>query len=183
MNFITAALVTLSMSCWEDAADRYQLPVELIQAMASVESSMNPNAVAHADNGTYSIGLMQINSSWFEQLEDMGISEPMLYDACVSIHVGSWILAQEVQRYGYTWEAIGAYYAGAYSDDSKHWKIKHYREYADKVLGRWADMREGKSLIPPTQAEPVNVVYVGGLGTIHDTQPTKEPIEDDENSN
>ena len=125
------------LACWLSAAAQYNLPVDLLQAIGDVESGHNPTAVAQANNGTRSVGIMQVNSSWFPALADYGISEEKLFDPCINIRVGTWILAQEVERYGYNWEAIGAYYAGPYSEKDRHWKLKHYREYARKVIDRW----------------------------------------------
>lgn len=131
-------------NCWVDSAEHFNLPPMLLYAIASVESSHNPQAVAHANNGTRSIGLMQINSSWFPKLAQYGITEGSLYTPCVNIRVGAWILAQEVSRYGYTWEAIGAYYAGPYDAKTKKWKLRHYREYSGKVIARWRSALDGK---------------------------------------
>lgn len=137
MSLLAAAALTASVNCYVAAAYRYELPEELLVAMASVESSHNPRAIAHANNGTYSVGLMQINSSWFPTLAAYGIEEKDLWNPCTNIQVGAWILRQEVDRYGYSWEAIGAYYAGSYTEKNYHWKVRHYREYAKKVLARW----------------------------------------------
>jgi len=137
-----ATAAAISVNCWSAAAIRYDLPVDLLYAMGLVESDHNPNAIAHANNGTRSVGIMQINSSWFDELARYGITEGDLRDPCTNIQVGAWILAQEVERYGYTWKAIGAYYAGAYTERSRHWKLPHYKEYAGKVLARWRAVRE-----------------------------------------
>lgn len=142
MDTLIAAALAATVNCWSAAAIRYDLPVDLLYAMGLVESDHNPHAVAHANNGTRSVGVMQINSSWFAQLEQYGISEADLRDPCTNIQVGAWILAQEVARYGYSWEAIGAYYAGAYSEKTRHWKMRHYKEYAGKVFARWRAVRE-----------------------------------------
>ena len=75
-------------NCWVDSAEHFNLPPMLLYAIASVESSHNPQAVAHANNGTRSIGLMQINSSWFPKLAQYGITEGSLYTPCVNIRVG-----------------------------------------------------------------------------------------------
>jgi soluble lytic murein transglycosylase-like protein len=132
-----SVVASVTANCWLAAASMFNIPPALLYAIAEVESSFNPRAVANANNGTYSIGVMQINSTWFPVLESAGITEASLYEPCVSIHVGAWILAQEIERYGYTWEAIGAYYAGPYDERSHRWKVRHYREYASKVLRAW----------------------------------------------
>ncbi len=38
-----------------------------------------------------------------------------LGDACYNVQVGAWILSRCVQRYGYTWTAVGCY--NAFSKD------------------------------------------------------------------
>lgn len=97
---------------------------------------------------------MQINSSWFSTLQAYGIAESQLWEPCINIQVGAWILRQEVDRYGYSWEAIGAYYAGAYNTKNYRWKIRHYREYATKVLNRWQRIRAKRSPAPPAISVP-----------------------------
>lgn len=161
MSMLVAAALAGSVNCWAAAAYRYELPAELLYAMGSVESSHNPHAIAHAPDGTYSVGLMQINSSWFPRLEQYGIEERDLWKPCVNIQVGAWILRQEVDRYGYSWEAIGAYYAGAYTPKNYHWKVKHYEVYAGKVLSRWRSIRERRATSSPA-APPASAMQVAG---------------------
>ena len=98
-------------ACWQEAAARYQVNSTLLQAIASTESAMNPRAVGRNRNGSRDVGLMQINSAWLPTLARYGITERDLFDPCTSIHVGAWILAGNMSRLGYTWEAVGAYNA------------------------------------------------------------------------
>lgn len=100
-----------SWACWDEAAARYGLSSHLLYAIARTESGLNPAAVGRNRDGSRDIGLMQINSSWLPTLASHGINEHHLFDACRSIHVGAWILAGNVSRLGYTWEAVGAYNA------------------------------------------------------------------------
>jgi soluble lytic murein transglycosylase-like protein len=63
-------------------------------AIAKVESGMNPHAVGWNHDGTRDVGLMQINSSHFSELERQGIDENQLInEPCTSIMVGASILS------------------------------------------------------------------------------------------
>lgn len=96
-------------ACWEDVGQKYGINPQVLYAIAKTESSLNPKAINRNRNGTYDVGLMQINSSWFPALVKLGIKEENLYHPCTSIEVGAWILAQNIRRFGYSWDAIGAY--------------------------------------------------------------------------
>ncbi|MBB3122337.1 lytic transglycosylase domain-containing protein [Pseudoduganella violacea] len=111
---LAAALALLCLpaqACWEEAAAWYRVNPHLLYAIAKTESGLNPAAINRNKNGSYDIGLMQINSSWLPTLRKHGLEEKDLYDACTSIQVGAWILSQNMQRMGVTWEAVGAYNA------------------------------------------------------------------------
>lgn len=73
---------------------------------------MNPEARGINPNGTYDIGLMQINSSWLQTLKTYKLNEKSLKDPCLNLKVGAWILSRNVHQYGWNWEAIGAYNVG-----------------------------------------------------------------------
>jgi hypothetical protein len=100
-----------AQACWDDAAQRYQVSSALLYAIARTESGLNPQAIGRNGNGSRDIGLMQINSAWLPTLASHGINERDLFEPCTNIHVGAWILAGNVSRLGYTWDAVGAYNA------------------------------------------------------------------------
>lgn len=98
-------------ACWDDAAARYQVNSTLLHAIARTESALNPQAINRNRNGSRDIGLMQINSTWLPVLAIHGIAERDLFDPCTNIYIGAWILAQNFQRLGNGWNAVGAYNA------------------------------------------------------------------------
>jgi soluble lytic murein transglycosylase-like protein len=111
---IAALLVAQpARACWEEAANKYGIDANLLYAIAKTESNLNPHALNKNKNGSYDIGLMQINSTWLPTLRKYGLDEKQLYEPCTSIQVAAWILAQNVQRFGYTWNAVGAYNANS----------------------------------------------------------------------
>ncbi len=118
--------------CFDRAGQRYAVSPTLLRAIAKVESNLDPQAYVTLKRSE-SRGLMQINSFWYPVLATYGIHADDLWDPCTNIHVGAWILAQEIARYGNTWTAVGAYYAGAYTASTQARKQAHYLVYARRV--------------------------------------------------
>lgn len=53
-----------AQACWHEVASWYGINVHLLYAIAKTESNLNPNAINKGNkNGSYDIGLMQINSA------------------------------------------------------------------------------------------------------------------------
>ena len=72
--------------CWFDAGQRHNIDPLLLYSIAKVESSLNPSAINRNRNGTYDIGLMQINSTHLPRLSKAGITrEKLLNDSCTSV--------------------------------------------------------------------------------------------------
>ena len=145
-----AALATLpTHACWDAAAARYGVSSELLFAIARTESALDPQAVGHNQDGTHDIGLMQINSAWLPTLAAHGIGEQDLLEPCTNIQVGAWILAGNVQRLGYTWDAVGAYHA---TNPSLR------RAYAARISRQLATLRNASPLshvaADSTRSEP-----------------------------
>jgi soluble lytic murein transglycosylase-like protein len=125
LALVLALLSSPASACWEEAAAYYGVSAHLLYAIAKTESGLNPNAINRSNkNGSYDIGLMQINSRWLPTLRKHGIEEKQLYDACTSIQVAAWILSDNMRRLGSTWEAVGAYNAGNAALRVKYaWKV------------------------------------------------------------
>jgi soluble lytic murein transglycosylase-like protein len=122
--------------CWNEAASRYDLEPELLQAIAAVESGYRAGAMNYANrNGTHDIGLMQINSIHLPRLLKLGITEErLLNEPCLSVEVGASILAEFIQRFGYNWTAVGSYNVGA-GTGPKHDALR--LQYAQKIWARY----------------------------------------------
>lgn len=114
---ISAALLISSNTyafCFNEAGKRYNVNPKLLESIAKVESSLNPKAMNRSNsNGTYDIGLMQINSTWLSKLSEFGISEAdLINNPCVNVNVGAWILSNNFATNGYNRNSLGAYNAG-----------------------------------------------------------------------
>lgn len=110
--------------CLKTAADRSGVPEWLLWSIAKVESGFNPRAYNVNKDGSADIGLMQINTSWLPILKKYGIEREHLWDACTSIHIGAWVMANNVKAHGWNWKAIGAYNAKTEWKQNRYaWKV------------------------------------------------------------
>ena len=158
---VSGALVALALlaaspaeACWDAAATRYGVSRELLYAIARTESGMNPFAIGRNVNGSHDIGLMQINSTWLPALAPHGIGEHELLEPCTNIQVGAWILAGNVQRLGYTWEAVGAYHT-ADPALARAYAARIYRELHTVRVPTTPSAQAGNSTGSPAAAIPV----------------------------
>lgn len=102
-----------SGACWERAAAETGTSIQLLQAIAWAESSMRPQAVniSHQNvTGTRDVGLVGVNTE-SRMLRRLGLTEAELLDPCTNLRAGARILREKFDRYGTTWEAVGAYNA------------------------------------------------------------------------
>ncbi|MHB8697641.1 MAG: lytic transglycosylase domain-containing protein [Sulfuricaulis sp.] len=110
-------------TCINSAATYYKIPPSLLEAIAHVESGHDPRKVG-ANGNSYDVGYMQINSYWWPLLKQYGVKMNDLFHACTNIYWGAWILSQDINRYGLTWKAVGAYNAKTPEKQKRYaWKI------------------------------------------------------------
>jgi soluble lytic murein transglycosylase-like protein len=100
-------------ACFAHAAARRHLDVNLLYAIARVESRFHPDVT---NKKTGAIGEMQIMPWHLKWLAKYQISGQDLYDECTNINVGAFILSDFIRMYGKTWRAVGAYGAGIAPD-------------------------------------------------------------------
>lgn len=124
--------------CFREAGAKFSVDWRLLQAIAEVESGLNPRAIGlNRRNGkvlSEDVGMMQINSSWFPVLNSMGITrEILLNNPCQNIHVGAWILAKNIAQNGVNWTSVGAYNAG-FKEANEPFRMKYARKVYDRYL-------------------------------------------------
>jgi soluble lytic murein transglycosylase-like protein len=114
--------------CFDEAGIQYGINPQILRAIAKVESNYNPRAINWNTNGSYDFGVMQINSIWAPTL---GMERwNALGDICTNIKTGAMILASCMEKYGYSWEAVGCY-----NSQTPH-KRNRYANLVSKQLER-----------------------------------------------
>ncbi|MBI9095274.1 MAG: lytic transglycosylase domain-containing protein [Sphaerochaeta sp.] len=132
-----------------EAAARYGVAAAVLEAISWVESRQNPDVAPSKNeredkNGEirifYDHGHMQINDHfWKKRLNaiDPRLWDQMVEDPKVCTQVGAWILAQNIAKYGNTWDAIAAYNTGRGIDledcNGDAARVERGRIYALKV--------------------------------------------------
>lgn len=117
MLFILAMPLPTAAFCFDEAGKYYNVDPKLLNAIAKVESSLNPNAYNENINRNGEVisrdfGLMQINSSWFDKLTQFDVNESSIYEPCFNVYLGAWVLSSNFATHGYNWNSVGAYNAG-----------------------------------------------------------------------
>ena len=140
-------------------------PAQLVEAIALQESGLNPFTVNIAGRSYYpatrekakqliqkaiaaglsfDVGKMQINSWWMERY---GIDPLSLLDPAINESWGTWILAEEIARYGLNWKAVGKYH----SPDPERG-----RRYAWLVYRHYAGLRASKIQEAPCAEQKID---------------------------
>ncbi|MEO8964322.1 MAG: lytic transglycosylase domain-containing protein [Gammaproteobacteria bacterium] len=116
--------------CIIQAEAIYHVPVVLILSVMRQENGRNGQAVKNK-NGSYDLGVMQINTRWLPALSRYGYTqEDLQYDPCKNVMAGTWILANNIATSNMLWAGIGNYhshtpqYNASYQNDI----YKHYKK-------------------------------------------------------
>ncbi|NTZ08037.1 lytic transglycosylase domain-containing protein [Burkholderia metallica] len=125
--------------CFDEAAKYQQVNPLILRAIAWQESRNRPAALNKNTNGSVDYGLMQINSIHLPTLSRYGIGRDTLMEPCKNVYIAAWHLKQKMNRYGNTWQAVGAYHS-----ETPSLRDKYARQIAG-ILTQW-------KLLPPTQS-------------------------------
>ncbi len=103
---------TLAASdCFIDAAAYQHVSPVVLRAIAWQESHARADALHRNSNGTVDYGIMQINSIHLPALSRYGLSARDLMKPCSSVYIAAWYLHSMMNKYGNTWQAVGAYHS------------------------------------------------------------------------
>jgi soluble lytic murein transglycosylase-like protein len=97
--------------CFDEAARYQKVNPLILRAIAWQESHNRPDALHKNANGSTDYGVMQINSIHLPKLAQYGISTNTLMEPCKNVYIAAWHLRQQMNKYGNTWEAVGAYHS------------------------------------------------------------------------
>ena len=154
-------------SAFDRSAAKYGLDPILLYSIALVESKARPMTIARNKNGSIDHGAMQINSVHLPALERVGIRRDDLFDPCVNVDVGAWVLRQCFDRWGMNWDAVGCYNSNT---------IPHRRIYAAKVQTRYDSLTRRASALakarPQATAREPSATTVGSARTLICAQPS-----------
>ena len=140
MNKLIACLILLTLSfstkadCFDDAAARHRVNPWVLKAIAFGESSFRPNVISKNTNNTIDVGATGTNSVHFPELRKYGIEPEDLLDPCKSIYVAAWLYRKKVEKYGNTWDAVGAYH----SENSPN--KERYIAKIQSILRQWSQV-------------------------------------------
>ncbi|HDR9834213.1 TPA: lytic transglycosylase domain-containing protein [Burkholderia multivorans] len=122
--------------CFDEAARYQKVNPLILRAIAWQESRNRPSALNKNTNGSVDYGLMQINSVHLSTLSRYGIDRNTLMEPCKNVYIAAWHLRQKMNRYGNTWQAVGAYHS-----ETPALRDKYARQIA-AILAQW-------KLLPP----------------------------------
>lgn len=167
---------------FQDASDKYGIPKNLLIAIARQESSMNPLCIniagqdfypkneiqaldyirrAQIGKRSFDVGIMQINNYWHKELN---IPAEDLLDPFTNIDTGAKILAMEIKRYGFNWQAVGKYHSP---------NLERGRNYAWKVFNRMRGIYGQTEIVRNRKAQPTynHTPYSAGIWRSANVQP------------
>lgn len=133
----------------QNAAERYDLPLPYVLAVARGESFFNPDA----ESVKGAIGIMQVMPSTAKN--DFGVSKESLFDPATNIDVGVHYLANLYNRFDDPYFALAAYYCGPGGIDAENGTLRkdcnEYVRYIHTHLTSILAQAEGK--IPEPQGK------------------------------
>ena len=119
----------------------YGVPENFVKAIIKTESDFNCEAIGYNKNGTIDYGLMQLNSSWYN---DDNWRDPETNLRAGIKHI-RWLM--DIHK-GTSWWALAVSYNAGTS-----WLVNNHEppmaslDYADKVMREWEELEKCRPMI------------------------------------
>lgn len=125
-----------AVQCVADASVRYEVPELLLHAILRKEDGRMGRAVKNK-NGTFDMGLAQINTTWITHFSRYGIKlEHLLYDTCTNLQAAAYILKDNANKFHGDWfKAVVAYNIGPSNWTPARYAIGY--RYATSTVTYW----------------------------------------------
>lgn len=119
-------------TCWDYVGKKFNLDPWLLLSIALTESSFQNGIKSKNSNGSYDLGLMQINTIHKTFFEKRGLSQyDLQYDSCKNVIAAGFLLRQSINKYGYNIDGIGGYHSNT---------PKLRRAYGNKVIKNYNNL-------------------------------------------
>jgi len=158
------------LACLLLAAHTYEVPPAVMVGIRHVEGGYVGAQIGPNRNGTYDLGIMQVNTLWIPalarawQVDHKTAHQLVRDDACVNMRVSAWILKQKIR------EARGSLYGGIAYYHSSTPGIG--ARYASKVLTVLAN----KGLLKRDYAKPDQRAYYASADSLPQPQQGREDV-------
>jgi hypothetical protein len=121
----------VGIECIYTAAAVYRVEPAIIASVLSVENGRVGTASKNKD-GSYDLGVMQINTVWLDKLSQCGYSRHEIqYNACSNVWIGTWILSLKIHKNKNFWAGVGDY-------NSSH--LPQNKAYQQKVAAAFYEL-------------------------------------------
>jgi soluble lytic murein transglycosylase-like protein len=146
-----------AVQCIADASVRYQAPELLLHAILRKEGGRMGQAVKNK-NGSYDLGLAQINTAWVAHFARYGVRiEHLLYDTCTNLHASAYVLRDNANKFQGDWfKAIVAYNIGPNNWTGERYSVGY--RYATDVVKYWWGFQNWVDAQPGMRRQVVPVV-------------------------
>lgn len=130
--------------CIQFNSDHFGVPKLAIQAILDVEGG-KVCTVSKNKNGSYDLGLMQINTINLNQIKE-SYSDITPADIackpCLNITIGTWLLSQRINETNDVWKGIGHYHSRTPKYRDRY--LKKISNAVSKIMKQQAHSNEGE---------------------------------------
>ena len=126
-------VIPVSVDCIDRAARDQQVPREILYAIGVVEGGKVGDLV-YNKNGSYDLGVFQINSHWLGLLAGLygtdraTVENHLRWNGCFSAAMAAWVLHKKITEVGGDfWRGVGNYNSA---------NPPYHDHYLDKVVSR-----------------------------------------------